>query len=134
MAEVTDPFKNLQPPRQLDLHEITAALRQDLIAELDAISLYQSHIDATDDERVKKVVAHIRDEEKEHVAEFLELIEQLDPAQAELFLADHPTAVRERRYEVFDESESAASAREADGPETVGSLLGMEQESGKELG
>jgi rubrerythrin len=63
--------------------ELARAIMQDIAAELDAVAVYQAHIDATDDERAKKVLAHIRDDEKEHVGEFLALLEILDPRQAE---------------------------------------------------
>jgi len=60
-------------------------LREDLIGELQAINQYQEHIDETDDEEVKKVLSHIRDDEKEHVAELTKLIRKLDEAQEEKF-------------------------------------------------
>ncbi|MDD3098211.1 MAG: demethoxyubiquinone hydroxylase family protein [Candidatus Pacebacteria bacterium] len=61
------------------------ALREDLVGELDAINLYQVHIDEIDDEEVKKVLAHIRDDEKEHVAELVKIIRKLDASQEEKF-------------------------------------------------
>jgi uncharacterized protein len=61
------------------------ALREDLVGELDAINLYQVHIDEIDDEEVKKVLAHIRDDEKEHVAELVKIIRKLDSSQEEKF-------------------------------------------------
>jgi len=70
-------------PRKMTAEELARAIRQDIAAELDAVALYQAHIDATDDERAKKVLAHARDDEKEHVGEFLALLEILDPKQAE---------------------------------------------------
>jgi rubrerythrin len=60
-------------------------LRDDLVGELNAINLYQEHIDALDNEEAKRVLSHIRDEEKEHVAELTELIRKLDPTQNEKF-------------------------------------------------
>ena len=70
-------------PRKMTAEELARAIRQNIAAELDAVALYQAHIDATDDERAKKVLAHARDDEKEHVGEFLALLEILDPKQAE---------------------------------------------------
>lgn len=61
------------------------ALREDLAGELDAINLYQVHIDEIDDEEVKKVLTHIRDDEKEHVAELVKIIRKLDSSQEEKF-------------------------------------------------
>lgn len=65
--------------------KILIALREDLIGELDAINLYQMHIDEIDDEEVKKVLTHIRDDEKEHVAELTKVIRKLDSIQEEMF-------------------------------------------------
>lgn len=60
-------------------------LREDLIAELQAINQYQEHIDTIDDEDARKVLEHIRDDEKEHVAELTKIIQKIDPLQAEMF-------------------------------------------------
>ena len=70
-------------PRKMNAAELARAIMQDIAAELDAVAVYQAHIDATDDERAKKVLAHTRDDEKEHVGELLALLEILDPKQAE---------------------------------------------------
>lgn len=60
-------------------------LREDLIGELAAINQYQEHIDEIDDEKVKEVLGHIRDDEKEHVAEITKIIRELDALQEEKF-------------------------------------------------
>jgi rubrerythrin len=60
-------------------------LREDLIGELQAINQYQEHIDTLEDEHAREVLSHIRDDEKEHVAELTKLIHKLDPLQAEMF-------------------------------------------------
>jgi len=60
-------------------------LREDLIGELQAINQYQDHIDTIGDEEVMEVLEHIRDDEKEHVAELTKLIQKLDATQAEKF-------------------------------------------------
>lgn len=70
-------------PRKLTDTELAQAIRLDLEAELDAFNLYQSHIDATDNELAKKVLAHIRNEEREHAALFWALLRVLDPALVE---------------------------------------------------
>lgn len=58
-------------------------LREDLIGELGAINQYQEHIDETDNEEIKKVLTHIKDDEKEHVAELTKIIRKLDKTQEE---------------------------------------------------
>ena len=60
-------------------------LREDLVGELQAINQYQEHIDESDNEEVKKVLGHIRDDEKEHVAELTKIIRRLDEIQEEKF-------------------------------------------------
>ena len=60
-------------------------LREDIIGELEAINQYQQHIDETDNAKVKKVLGHIRDDEKEHYAELTKLLRELDDTQNEKF-------------------------------------------------
>jgi len=67
--------------REMDL----SMLREDLVGELQAINQYQDHIEALDDEEAIRVLEHIRDDEKEHVAELVKLIQKLDSTQAEKF-------------------------------------------------
>jgi rubrerythrin len=60
-------------------------LRQDLVGELEAINQYQEHIDEIDDEEIKKVLIHIMNDEKEHVAELTKVIRKVDEIQEEKF-------------------------------------------------
>ncbi|MCD6471417.1 ferritin [bacterium] len=60
-------------------------LREDLIGELKAINQYQEHIDETNNEEVKEILEHIRDDEKEHYAELTKLVRKLDKTQEEKF-------------------------------------------------
>lgn len=60
-------------------------LRSDLVGELQAINQYQEHIDAMADPNARQTLEHIRDDEKEHVAELTKLIQQLDPTQKAKF-------------------------------------------------
>ena len=80
--KLTDPFTGMFPPRKMTDAELATAIRLDIMAELDAVALYQAHIEATDNEDAKRILAHIRDEEKEHAAEFLEMLKILDATQA----------------------------------------------------
>lgn len=59
--------------------------RQSLIEEFEAINWYQERIDATDNESLQKVMAHNRDEEKEHAAMLMEWIRANDPVQDKVF-------------------------------------------------
>ncbi|MDY6842599.1 MAG: ferritin [Thermodesulfobacteriota bacterium] len=49
-----------------------------LIEELEAINWYQQRVDAVEDKSLKKILAHNRDEEKEHAAMILEWIRRND--------------------------------------------------------
>ena len=57
-------------------------LRIGLIAELDAISLYEQLAAMTQNEKIKKVLLDIAKEEKTHVGEFQTLLLEEDPEQA----------------------------------------------------
>ena len=78
MALLGNPFL-ANVPRQLSAEELIQALRVDLVGELEAIIGYEAHAMATSDERVKKVLYHIADEEKQHVGELQQLIYLLNP-------------------------------------------------------
>ncbi len=58
-------------------------LRLAIIAELDAISLYEQLAEATDDENIKKVLLDVAKEEKTHVGEFQTLLLMMDEEQVE---------------------------------------------------
>jgi len=68
---------------QLAILDDLEILREDLIGELQAINQYQEHILDLENEEAVNTLEHIIEEEKEHVAELLRLIRNLDPAQAE---------------------------------------------------
>jgi len=58
-------------------------IRLGLIAELDAINLYEQLAEATDDPEIKKVMMDVAKEEKEHVGEFQALLLARDAEQVE---------------------------------------------------
>jgi len=68
---------------QLAILDDLKMIRDDLIGELEAINQYEDHILELENEQAVNALEHIIDEEKEHVAELLRLIQNLDPAQAE---------------------------------------------------
>jgi rubrerythrin len=57
-------------------------LREDLVSELQAINQYHEHILVLENEEAVTALEHIVQEEKEHVAELLKLIQNLDSVQA----------------------------------------------------
>jgi uncharacterized protein len=66
------------PENALDLHRALDSLRE----ELEAIDFYNQRVEATHDMELKALMAHNRDEEKEHAAMLVEWIRRNDPAFA----------------------------------------------------
>lgn len=56
-------------------------LRMGIIAELDAINLYEQMAEMTNDKLLKKILLDIAREEKTHVGEFLAYLLKLDAEQ-----------------------------------------------------
>jgi len=81
MAILSDPFGMVQVPRQLSTEELAQAIRADIAGELEAIIGYEAHAMATNDQRVKKILYHIADEERQHVGELQELLYMLSPKE-----------------------------------------------------
>ena len=69
-----EPVTSLRP-ETIDRHR---ALRS-LIEELEAIDWYDQRVDATSDAALAQVLAHNRDEEKEHAMMALEWLRRRDP-------------------------------------------------------
>lgn len=84
------------PKEASSLEELLIWLREDLMGELQAINQYQAHIDNIDEPEVKELLSHIRDDEKEHVAELTHLIARIDAIQRQKFAEDHTVAPEER--------------------------------------
>jgi rubrerythrin len=68
----------LELRRPLEKEGICDALRLALIAELDAITLYEQLARSIEDPLVKKVFLEVANEEREHVGEFLYLLRRCD--------------------------------------------------------
>ncbi len=58
-----------------DMHRAIVSLME----ELEAVDWYNQRVDACQDAELKKILAHNRDEEKEHAAMVLEWIRRRDP-------------------------------------------------------
>lgn len=97
------------------MEQLLIWLREDLVGELQAINQYQEHIDNIDDAEVKELLSHIRDDEKEHVAEITHLIARIDTIQKQKFAEDH-TAPHEDRVVASSDDDKIL---------TVGSMFGQ---------
>jgi hypothetical protein len=59
-----------------DMHRAIVSLME----ELEAVDWYNQRVDACSDQELRSILAHNRDEEKEHAAMVLEWIRRHDPA------------------------------------------------------
>lgn len=113
MPAFANPFSG-NIDRKISNAELLQALRVDIAGELEAIYLYDAHVHATDDPLVKKVLADIRDEEKEHVGELMTLMRYLEP-EIDALLEEGEGEVREMMADL--------GIKETKMPSSIGSLL-----------
>ena len=118
MPSFANPF-SANVDRKISNEELIQAIRLDIAGELEAIYIYDAHVQATDHPIAKRVIADIRDEEKAHVGELMALLRILDPREGELF-AEGEEEVREMLADLGIEE---SSNKTAEGIKTVGSLL-----------
>jgi len=83
MPEFLNPFSGMVP-RKLTDAELARAIRLNIAAEHEAIHLYESHADATDNELAKEVLHDIANEERVHAGEFMRLLSILLPDEGAL--------------------------------------------------
>lgn len=117
MPSFANPFQG-NVPRKMTKEELIQSIRLDIAGELEAIFLYDAHVQATDIELAKKVIADIRDEEKAHVGELMTLLHTLDPQEAEHFASG-----RAEVQEMMEELGLSKPSGSDGGPTTVGSLM-----------
>ena len=70
-----EPIEELSDETR-DMHRAIVSLME----ELEAVDWYNQRVDACTDEELKTILAHNRDEEKEHAAMVLEWIRRRDPS------------------------------------------------------
>ncbi|OGY21707.1 MAG: hypothetical protein A2126_02875 [Candidatus Woykebacteria bacterium GWB1_45_5] len=80
MGAAYKDFENLSPV-DADLERA----RQSLIEELEAINWYQQRISSSKNAKLRKVLEHNRDEEKEHAAMLIDFLRENDPAFDKMF-------------------------------------------------
>jgi ferritin-like protein len=92
-----------------------------LMEELEAVDWYDQRVKATDDEELRAILAHNRDEEKEHAAMVLEWLRRRDRA-----LSDQLKAYLFKDGPIHERGEANAGAsspgRNPDGSLGIGSL------------
>ena len=105
-----------------------------IMEELEAIDWYDQRVDAATDEELKGLLAHNRDEEKEHAAMMLEWLRRRDPK-----LNEHLRTYLFTDKSVLDIEHEAehgggdAGSEAGDGCLGIGSLRGENQNPVREL-
>jgi ferritin-like protein len=108
-----------------ELHEEASALRAETIdchrafvslqEELEAVDWYNQRVDACRDGELQAILAHNRDEEKEHAAMVLEWLRRRDPVlddmlRTYLFTEGEITAIEESEHGGAGEAAAAAGS------------------------
>lgn len=75
--------ETVKTPEKFTDRELTRAIRDAIIAENGAIKQYETVVDATDNEKVKKTLQSIADEERVHIGELQTLLNDLLPDEEE---------------------------------------------------
>ena len=105
-------------PETVDRHRAIVSLME----ELEAVDWYDQRVDAAQDEELRAILAHNRDEEKEHAAMVLEWLRRHDPhldEQLRTYLFTEKPVL-----EVEEAGEAHASNSVQDGSLGIGSLRG----------
>jgi ferritin-like protein len=125
-AGLHEPAESLSP-EVIDRHRATVSLQE----ELEAIDWYDQRVSATSDASLAAVLAHNRDEEKEHAAMTLEWLRRHDPVldqhlRTYLFTELPITEVEVEAEAGADMGEAGADgmSRPTDGSLGIGSLKG----------
>lgn len=105
----------------IDRHRVIVSLME----EFEAVDWYDQRVSATDDQELAAVLAHNRDEEKEHASMALEWLRRRDPVldknlRTYLFTSEPVTEV-ESEVESGDGGDTPGSSSLG-----IGSLRGME--------
>ena len=99
MALLGNPFV-ANVPRQMSNEELAQAIRVDIAGELEAIIGYEAHAMSTADERVKKVLNHIADEERRHVGELEGVLYMLSQKDAQ-FMEEGKQKIKDQQAQNF---------------------------------
>jgi ferritin-like protein len=125
-AGLHEPAESLSP-EVIDRHRAIVSLGE----ELEAIDWYDQRVNATSDASLAAVLAHNRDEEKEHASMTLEWLRRRDPVLDQhlrtYLFTELPVTEVEAEAEAAgsgSEAEPDGMARPTDGSLGIGSLKG----------
>jgi rubrerythrin len=89
------------------------AIRLNIAAEHEAIHLYMAHAEATDHALAKRVLVDVANEEREHVGEFMKLLE---------ILAEDEVEWMSHGWEEVEKMAAELAKERSDSDATIGSL------------
>jgi ferritin-like protein len=123
-AGLHEPAESMSP-QVIDRHRAIVSIQE----ELEAVDWYDQRAAATDDASLAAILAHNRDEEKEHAAMTLEWLRRHDAAldkhlRTYLF-TEAPVTEIEVAAEHGGGAQAAPGPRSADGSLGIGSLKGQ---------
>jgi uncharacterized protein len=109
-------------PQTIDRHRAIVSIME----ELEAIDWYDQRLEAADDPQLREILAHNRDEEKEHAMMTLEWLRRHDPAldkhMRTYLFTDKRVLDIEEEAEHGDEADAKASGNGSSGRLNVGNL------------
>lgn len=85
MSKFGNPFSSIAKDGKLTKAELIRAIRFNISAEYDAIKTYTQLAEASDSKFVADVLNEIADEEKEHVGEFMKVLDHLAPDEQSFY-------------------------------------------------
>lgn len=112
-------------PETIDKHRALTSMME----ELEAVDWYDQRVDAATDPELKQILAHNRDEEKEHFVMTLEWLRRRDPKlsgelQSRLFATGSIVAQEAAEKGDGQDESAASSASPSGGALGIGSLKG----------
>jgi rubrerythrin len=85
MPSFGSPFSGLAKDKRISREELVRAIRFMVAAEYEATQMYMQLAESTDHVLAIKVLTEIANEERVHAGEFLRLLYELSPEEAQLF-------------------------------------------------
>ena len=118
-AGLHEPAESMTP-QVIDRHRAIVSLQE----ELEAVDWYDQRVAATDDASLAAVLAHNRDEEKEHAAMVLEWLRRHDAVIDKQLHTYLFTEAPVTEVEAIAEAADGAAGGPSDGSLGIGSLKG----------
>jgi ferritin-like protein len=126
-AELHEPAEKLGP-ETIDRHRAIVSIME----ELEAVDWYDQRVAASDDDQLRAILAHNRDEEKEHMAMTLEWLRRHDPALDRMLRQYLFTSEPVTEIETEAEEGDASLDADSNGSRTPSTSLNIGSLAGKE--